>query len=119
MTSGLILLLIFAIMGILIFSGSAKLNAESPARCEDVSEWDIEPPHNGTDCRQLRKDYLEAEETLTESHAPNLTESIQRSMAGCLMQGWPVDVAIAQSCYTFSKGVCTCPTCKSLVNARQ
>ena len=117
-----ILLLIVAAFIMLLFSGSEKLTqepSEFPSRCQLVSVFDIEPPHSGTSEEALKMKYLEAETTLVEAHDAQLADSIRRSMAGCLIQGWPVDVAIAQSCYSFSTGVCKCPTCKSLVEARQ
>jgi hypothetical protein len=87
--------------------------------CDMVPIEDIEAPRGGTVRSELKRMYLEAEEDLCDAHDAIMADSIRASLADSLRQGWPLDVGVAQACYSFGRGICHCPTCKSLTEARQ
>lgn len=86
--------------------------------CEQVDVAEIEPPHNTNfTAADLKEQYLEAEAEMTAAHNPAMAQRIRRQMAGCLIQGWPLDVAVCQSAYSFMSGTCRCHTCRSLIES--
>jgi hypothetical protein len=88
----------------------------APINCAAVRVQDIEPPHDGkSTAESLKAAYMEAEQTLADAHDPSMERRIRREMAACLIQGWPLDVAICQASYCFMSGACRCPTCRNLI----
>ena len=88
-----------------------------PACCEEVCVSHIEPPHQiGITTGNLKRKYLAAQAAMTKAH-PSMESRIRRQMAECLIQGWPIDVAIAQAAYSFTAGACRCDTCQNLINS--
>lgn len=96
----------------------APCAADNPPDCCDlVDVSEIEPPHDPTRTASvLKREYLEAEAALVEAH-PAMADQIRRSMAECLIQGWPLDIAICQAAYSFVHGACQCATCRSLIES--
>ena len=107
---------VLAVRWIMTPNAAAPRNP-APSCCDMVAIEDIEPPHADCTAVELKKQYLTAEQEIVDAHDRIMEDSIRRSMAGSLQQGWPVDVAVSQACYTFMSGVCRCPTCQSLINA--